>query len=92
MKCLVTGAAGFIGSHLCERLIKEGFKVVGIDNFMDYYTRSQKESNISGLLSAPGFTFIEESILDCDLVKLFANVPGILIVPRQTGRFPDPFP
>ncbi|OEU58408.1 MAG: UDP-glucose 4-epimerase [Desulfobacterales bacterium C00003104] len=85
MKCLVTGAAGFIGSHLCERLIKEGCEVVGIDNFMDYYARSFKESNISGLLLDPGFRFVEESILDCDLGKLFEDLDAVFHQSAQAG-------
>jgi UDP-glucose 4-epimerase len=85
MKCLVTGAAGFIGSHLCERLIKEGCEVVGIDNFMDYYARSFKESNISGLLSEPGFKFVEESILDCDLGRLFEDLDAVFHQSAQAG-------
>lgn len=85
MKCLVTGAAGFIGSHLCERLIKEGAKVVGIDNFMDYYPRSLKESNISGLLSHPDFEFIEKSILECDPGRLLEDVDSVFHQSAQAG-------
>ncbi len=85
MKCLVTGAAGFIGSHICERLIKEGRSVIGIDNFMDYYSRSLKESNISGLQSDPNFEFIEKSILDCDLIRLLENVDAVFHQSAQAG-------
>ncbi len=85
MKCLVTGAAGFIGSYLCERLIKKGTKVVGIDNFMDYYPRSLKESNISGLLSHPDFEFIEKSILDCDPSRLLEDVDAVFHQSAQAG-------
>ncbi len=63
MKILVTGAAGFIGSHLCEFLVKRGDEVVGIDNFDPFYSREEKERNLLGLSSDPGFTFIEEDIL-----------------------------
>ncbi len=57
MKCLVTGAAGFIGSHLCERLVQDGHDVVGIDAFIPYYPRSIKEANLAPLRAQGGFTF-----------------------------------
>src|SRR5262245_5823607 len=46
MRCLVTGAAGFIGSHLAERLVDLGHEVVGVDCFLDYYPRVVKERNL----------------------------------------------
>ena len=57
MQCVVTGAAGFIGSHLCERLLADGHTVVGIDCFTDYYARSIKERNLSGFRNHRRFTF-----------------------------------
>ncbi len=56
---LVTGAAGFIGSHLCERLISDGYAVVGVDNFDPFYARRIKEQNLSNLIYHPNFTLIE---------------------------------
>ena len=50
MKALVTGCAGFIGSHLTERLLREGYEVIGIDCFTDYYPREIKEANLSNVL------------------------------------------
>jgi nucleoside-diphosphate-sugar epimerase len=55
MKCLVTGAAGFIGSHLCERLLDAGHTVVGIDAFIPYYPRAIKEANLTSLRTHHGF-------------------------------------
>ena len=55
MKCLVTGAAGFIGSHVAERLLSDGHAVVGIDRFSDYYEPALKRSNAEALLENSGF-------------------------------------
>lgn len=55
----MTGAAGFVGSHLCERLIGDGFRIVGIDCFTDYYPRCDKEANLAGLWVSPNFDFVE---------------------------------
>jgi nucleoside-diphosphate-sugar epimerase len=57
MKCLVTGAAGFIGSHLCERLVQAGHDVVGIDAFIPYYPRLVKESNLAAVAAHQRFAF-----------------------------------
>ncbi|KUG07799.1 GDP-mannose 4,6-dehydratase [Solirubrum puertoriconensis] len=56
---LVTGCAGFIGSHLCERLLADGFRVCGLDNFDAFYPREIKQQNLSSLLSHPNFVFAE---------------------------------
>ncbi|MFL5327965.1 MAG: GDP-mannose 4,6-dehydratase [Gemmataceae bacterium] len=58
MKCLVTGAAGFIGSHLCERLLQDGHSVVGLDCFIPYYPRPIKEANLSTARSHRAFQFV----------------------------------
>jgi len=67
LKTLVSGVAGFIGSHLAERLIKEGFDVIGLDSFEDYYPKWIKEKNIESLLKSPKFTFLETNLLSDDL-------------------------
>jgi UDP-glucose 4-epimerase len=72
--CLVTGAAGFIGSHLCERLIAAGCRVVGVDSFSDYYPRPLKEANISRLLGSENFMLAEGDLLQLDLKGLVADV------------------
>ncbi|MDY3553534.1 NAD-dependent epimerase/dehydratase family protein [Gemmata sp. JC717] len=59
MRCIVTGAAGFIGSHLCERLLADGHAVTGIDCFTDYYPRPVKERNLAHLIDKPHFTLRE---------------------------------
>jgi UDP-glucuronate 4-epimerase len=64
MKALVTGAAGFIGSHLTERLLKDGWTVVGVDSFDPFYDPRIKRSNIAGCLSHPDFRLVEADIRD----------------------------
>lgn len=59
---LVTGAAGFIGSHLCEALLARGFGVIGLDNFCDFYDPSRKRRNVEGLLGRGRFDLIEADI------------------------------
>ena len=73
MMCVVTGAAGFIGSHLCERLLADGHAVTGIDCFTDYYPRPVKERNLAGLVGRPRFTFRE---LDLSVGVLAEAVAG----------------
>ena len=83
MKALVTGCAGFIGSHLTEGLLKEGFDVVGIDCFTPYYPRDIKKRNIADALKQKQFQFIEADILglnelpEVDYVFHQAAQPGV---------------
>jgi UDP-glucuronate 4-epimerase len=81
---LVTGAAGFIGSHVCDALIERGDSVLGVDNFDPFYGRSVKERNLTGLRKARGFTFLEADVarasvpLDgIDVVLHLAAKPGV---------------
>ena len=66
MKTFVTGCAGFIGSHLVDKLLELGYEVIGIDCFTDYYPRELKEANISNALKSENFELIEEDILNID--------------------------
>ena len=66
MKALVTGCAGFIGSHLTERLLRDGYDVVGIECFTDYYSRAIKEENIAITLEHKNFKLVEENLLSID--------------------------
>ena len=65
---LVTGAAGFIGSHVVEALLAVGHRVVGLDNFDDFYPRDVKESNLARVLGAPAFRLVEGDVRDARLL------------------------
>ncbi len=74
MKILVTGAAGFIGMHLCDRLLARGDEVIGIDNLNDYYSVALKEARLQRLFGRSGFKFVHCDISDSAAVAdLFAN-------------------
>ena len=85
MKALVTGAAGFIGSHLSERLIASGTDVIGIDCFADFYPRALKERNLSALRHAAGFSLIESALADADLPTLLDGVTHVFHLAAQAG-------
>ena len=68
MKAIVTGAAGFIGSHLSEHLVSAGHTVAGIDVFTDYYPRELKERNLVALRQSGRFTLHECAVADADCV------------------------
>lgn len=75
---VVTGAAGFIGSHLCETLLAQGHAVTGIDCFTDYYPRSDKERNLSTFRTHPNFTFHEADLRTDNLVPLIAGADVVI--------------
>ena len=85
MKALVTGAAGFIGSHLAATLLDRGAEVVGLDCFTDYYPRPIKEANLDVNRGRPGFTFVETSIQEADLPALLDGVTHVFHLAAQAG-------
>lgn len=85
MKALVTGAAGFIASHLSGQLLDRGAEVIGIDCFADYYPRPIKEANLEPLGSRPGFSFIESTIQGADLDRLLDGVTHVFHLAAQAG-------
>ena len=64
MRTLVTGAAGFIGFHVCRALLARGEEVLGVDNLNDYYDVSLKEARLAELRPAPGFEFLKLDLVD----------------------------
>jgi UDP-glucuronate 4-epimerase len=78
-RVLVTGAAGFIGSHLIEALARRGDEVVGIDNFDGFYPRGMKERNLREIGKLPGFEFHEQDMLDVEALRARLTPDTVLV-------------
>lgn len=78
MRTLVTGVAGFVGSHVAERLLADGVEVVGIDAFTDYYPRAIKERNLAPILGRRGFTFHELDLRRDPIVPAISGVEAVI--------------
>lgn len=85
MKALVTGAAGFIGSHLSAALLDKGASVIGIDCFTDYYPRPLKEANLAENRLREGFRFVETRLQVADLNALLDGVTHVFHLAAQAG-------
>jgi len=85
MISVVTGAAGFIGSHLSRRLIQDGHRVIGIDCFTDDYPRWIKERNIAPLLQDPQFEFLAEEMDRLDWTGLFGRAQAVFHLAAKAG-------
>ena len=85
MQCFVTGAAGFIGSHVAEALLAQGNSVIGLDGFTRYYARSIKEQNLNRLRAFPDFRFVEADLRTDDLTPLLAGTSVVLHQAAQPG-------
>jgi nucleoside-diphosphate-sugar epimerase len=87
MKCMVTGAAGFIGSHLCEELLRGGHDVTGVDGYIPYYPQAVKERNQGSALTHPHYRFqrldlreaaVGALVADADVIFHLAAMPGLV--------------
>ena len=85
MRAVVTGAAGFIGSTLAERLVADGHDVVGVDCLTPYYDVVAKRSNLDGLLDSAGFTFVDADLRDCDVEGLLEGADVVFHLAGQPG-------
>ena len=85
MRSIVTGVAGFIGSHLAEKLLELGHEVVGVDKFLDNYARDFKDSNLSQFVNHPSFKFINDDLVNIDLRQLLIQTDYIFHLAAQPG-------
>lgn len=88
-KSIVTGAAGFVGSHLADRLLAMGHEVVGIDSFTDSYARHLKERNLSDAKGHERFQLIDGDLLDIDLDALLVSADHVFHLAGQAGVRPS---
>ena len=84
-RALVTGCAGFIGSHLCERLVDDGHDVIGVDRFSSYYAREVKEHNLERLREEPSFSLLELDLSSDPLAGLLEGVDSVFHLAAQPG-------
>jgi UDP-glucuronate 4-epimerase len=82
---LVTGAAGFIGSQLVDRLLADGREVVGVDAFAGCYSRRRKERNLASATLEDGFRLVEGDLLELELGELLRGVEGIVHLAGEPG-------
>ncbi len=83
MRCLVTGTAGFVGSHLAERLLDAGHEVIGVDCLLPSYSTDLKRPKVASLLEGDGFTFLQGDLVDLELGPV---VQGIDLVFHQAAQ------
>lgn len=87
---VVTGAAGFIGSHLVDRLLRDGVEVVGVDVFDDFYDPAIKRRNLAGASAHPGFTLVEGDIRDPGMWdRMPAGVDAVVHLAARAGVRPS---
>ena len=82
---VVTGCAGFLGSHLCEALLESGHAVTGVDCFTDFYARALKERKVARLCRAPDFLLVEADIAEAPLESVLEDVDVVFHLAAQAG-------
>ena len=82
---IVTGVAGFIGSHLAETILQQGDRIIGVDGINDYYDVKQKKANVAHLKQYSGFKFIKADIQELDWSELLPDVDVIYHQAAQAG-------
>ena len=85
MKTVVTGTAGFIGSHLADSLLADGHEVVGVDAFLDFYPRAVKERNLARARDHQAFRLVEGLIQDLDLRPVLEGAAQVFHLAAQAG-------
>jgi nucleoside-diphosphate-sugar epimerase len=85
MRAVVTGSAGFIGSTLAERLVADGWSVLGVDSFSGYYDPADKERNLAGLAAEPRFEQVRCDVAGDDLDALLRDRPTVFHLAAQPG-------
>jgi nucleoside-diphosphate-sugar epimerase len=85
MHCVVTGCAGFIGSHLSERLLAMGHSVIGIDSFTNFYGRAVKQRNVKNALAHPSFTLQEGDVVSMEVEPLLDGASVVFHQAAQAG-------
>ena len=85
MNALVTGGAGFIGSHLSERLLEQGARVRAIDAFTDFYPRPLKERNLANLRGRDRYEFVEGDLRELDLAKHLEGITHVFHLAAQAA-------
>jgi UDP-glucose 4-epimerase len=85
MKCLVTGCAGFVGSHLSDRLLAAGHEVTGIDSFTPFYEPDAKRRNLASALANPRFELAQVDLVENDLAPLLVDVDVVYHIAGQPG-------
>ncbi len=85
MKTVVTGAAGFIGSHLLDSLLRDGHEVTGVDAFVDFYPRAAKEKNLAACRADARFRLVEGALQDLDLRPVLDGAAQVFHLAAQAG-------